>query len=127
MKNQNIHKYYFILKTLFPRINFKEGKFLHELKLSLKQYEIDHPNATYEEILHNFGTPDTIVSDYISNQDMDYVFECVKKKKYWKYIIILLGIAILLCCFTYGIFCYYAAEESTDNIIRYERIETGDL
>lgn len=121
MKNPNVRKYYLLLKNLFPRINYAEGKFLHELKLSLNEYEECNINATYEDIIEQFGTPEAVVSDYIANQDPDYVLKCIKIKKLWQstFFVVLFTMTLGL-----GIWYFYikqASEVSSDSVLEYER------
>lgn len=123
MKNKNIRKYYLLIKALFPRINFSEGKFLHELKLSLIELEADNHNLTYEDIVNTFGSPETLVSDYISNQDPDYIIQCIKKKKIKKIFISAILLVLLFGLASWIFFLNQATEISTDSVIEYQNSE----
>ena len=123
MKNKNIRKYYLLIKILFPKINFSEGKFLHELKLSLIELEADNHNLTYEDIVNTFGSPETLVSDYISNQDPDYIIQCIKKKKKKKTIISVIILVLLLGLASWIFFLNQATKVSTDSVIEYQNSE----
>lgn len=123
MKNKNIRKYYLLIKILFPKINFSEGKFLHELKLSLIELEADNHNLTYEDIVNTFGSPETLVSDYISNQDPDYIIQCIKKKKIKKTIISVIILVLLLGLASWIFFLNQATKVSTDSVIEYQNSE----
>ena len=120
MKNPNVRKYYLILKNLFPKINFAEGKFLHELKLSLDEYEKCNTDTTYEEIVGQFGTPEMVVCDYIANQDPDYIIKCIKIKKYWQSIFFSVIIALLFSVGIWYFFLYQASKVSSDSVLEYE-------
>ena len=48
--NKNCQLFYKRLRTLFPSIGFAEGKFLRDIKMQLRDYSIENPNAEYEDV-----------------------------------------------------------------------------
>ena len=55
MKNKYCMQYYKVLKGLFPRLSFWNGKFLRDVKTQLSAFSILHPNATYDDVVDSFG------------------------------------------------------------------------
>ena len=69
MKNNYCMEYYKILKELFPKLSFSEGKFLKDMKIQLRDYALLHPNATYTDVLDTFGLPEEIVAEFLREQN----------------------------------------------------------
>lgn len=119
MRNTNIHIYYNVLKKLFPRINYKEGRFLRDFKKSLSEYGMSHPNCSYEDLVENFGTPQDVVAEYLTMQDSDYILKCIQKKNYMKHIIVLIVITLLIAVLIFSIFCFLAYKNVQTGVITY--------
>lgn len=99
-------KYYKILKELFVQVNFMEGKFLKDFRLSLHEYSLTHPGCTYEDLVDKFGAPEEIWYDYVSVQDPDYILSCVNKKHIAKWVKASIVAVCICCCLIWGLFYY---------------------
>lgn len=97
--NKNCQLFYKRLRTLFPSIGFAEGKFLRDIKMQLRDYSIENPNAEYEDLVKFFGNPEDVYVDYIRVQGREEVYQKLQTRKYVRrilgvVIIVLLGIWI---------------------------------
>lgn len=129
MKNSGTIKYFSILKAIFPRINFQEGRFLKDFRTQLEEYSMLHPGCTYDDIVNKFGTPEDVLSDYLCDQNSDYILSCIKKKKFkWILLIIIVTVAFM-CTISFLFFCYRAKESSKNSNIVYEKnsIESEEI
>ncbi|MEF2879379.1 MAG: DUF6120 family protein [Blautia sp.] len=68
IKNNYCVEYYKILKELFPKLSFSEGKFLKDMKIQLRDYSLLYPNATYDDVINCFGLPEEIVAEFLKEQ-----------------------------------------------------------
>ena len=59
-------EYYFILKSIFPKVTVEEGRFLKEFKTSLIEFTLVHPQCTYDTLIEEFGTPQDILHEYLN-------------------------------------------------------------
>lgn len=100
--NKNCQLFYKRLRTLFPSIGFAEGKFLRDIKMQLRDYSIENPNAEYEDVVKFFGNPEDVYLDYIRVQGREEVYNRFQVKKWVRYIIyILLIISIIVWTITF--------------------------
>ena len=103
--NKNCQLFYKRLRTLFPSIGFAEGKFLRDIKMQLRDYSIENPNAEYEDVVKFFGNPEEVYVDYIRVQGREEVYNRFQVKKWVRYIIyILLIISIIVWIITFFFF-----------------------
>lgn len=94
--NKNCQLFYKRLRTLFPSIGFAEGKFLRDIKMQLRDYSIENPNAEYEDVVKFFGNPEDVYLDYINIQGKEEVYNrfhvkrCIRRTMYMIMIFILI-------------------------------------
>ena len=69
ISNKAAQEYYFILKSIFPKVTYEEGRFLKEFKTSLIEFTLAHPHCTYETLEEEFGTPQDILYEFFNMQD----------------------------------------------------------
>ena len=79
--NKNCQLFYKRLRTLFPSIGFAEGKFLRDIKMQLRDYSIENPNAEYEDVVKFFGNPEDVYVDYIRVQGREEVYQKFQVRK----------------------------------------------
>lgn len=94
--NKNCQLFYKRLRTLFPSIGFAEGKFLRDIKMQLRDYSIENPNAEYEDVVKFFGNPEDVYVDYIQTQGREEVYNRFRLKKYGQYVIRILLIFLIV-------------------------------
>lgn len=116
MDNLVIKKYYRKLRKFFPRVDYREGRFLCDLKSSLKEYSLEHPYCTYEDVVKEFGEPQKIMKDFLNNQEeSEYDKENIK---YGKRMIIKPILCIcILCVLIYTLFSYLLYAETKKAIV----------
>ena len=126
--NKNCQLFYKRLRTLFPSIGFAEGKFLRDIKMQLRDYSIENPNAEYEDVVKFFGNPEDVYVDYIRVQGREEVY---KKYQFRETIKRLIYVAILILCIACSITfsflrkSYLAFEDITPKDIQ-TTIERGE-
>lgn len=73
--------YYKNIKKLFPAKSEKERQFLRDYKEQIDEYELDHPNCTYNELEEYLGTPIDIVVSYFQSVDSSYLLKQINIKR----------------------------------------------
>lgn len=101
--NKNCQLFYKRLRTLFPSIGFAEGKFLRDIKMQLRDYSIENPNAEYEDLVKFFGNPEDVYVDYIRVQGREEVYQKLQTRKYVRQILGLVIIVLLGIWITYSV------------------------
>ena len=110
--NKNCQQFYKRLRTLFPSIGFAEGKFLRDIKMQLRDYSIENPNAEYEDVVKFFGNPEDVYVDYIRVQGREEVYNRFQVKRWLRWtlhiiLIISVIICIMLCYFLQQSYCLF--------------------
>ena len=120
MRNEAAKKYYMVLRGLFITINFHEGKFLKSFREALNEYVILNPKCSYDDLVSRFGTPQTVFSDYISEQDIDDILKTIKKKNGKKLltvsiiaILVVSAISLSVCSYFY----YQLYQQVSDSVV----------
>ena len=118
-----IRDYVKTVKSTFPTFGKFEKKYLSNLEVHLHEYLEENPSATYEDLVSEFGTPSSIISEYFSEIDEQYLLRQLKIRKHVKSAIaIILILALLL-----DGWCYYLAYRNyinakNENIVYEETI-----
>lgn len=102
--NKNCQLFYKRLRTLFPSIGFAEGKFLRDIKMQLRDYSIENPNAEYEDVVKFFGNPEDVYVDYIRVQGREEIYNRFQVKRWLKLVFHTILIVSAVVCF---LFCYF--------------------
>lgn len=100
-----ISDYLKTVKNGFPVYGRFEKDYLKKLKECIQEYAVEHPSCSKEDIIAEFGTPASVISDYFYNVDDKYLHNKLKIKhllKRWIIIVILLGVLL-------DAYCYYLA------------------
>lgn len=74
-ENSEVSKYYKNIKTLLPINGKAEKQYLTGFKNNLSEFSQENPNASYQEIIDEFGEPKDIIISYLDNCDEDYIFK----------------------------------------------------
>ena len=102
--NKNCQLFYKRLRTLFPSIGFAEGKFLRDIKMQLRDYSIENPNAEYEDVVKFFGNPEDVYVDYIRVQGREEVYNRFQVKKWLQLIFRAILIVTVIICIMFSYF-----------------------
>lgn len=126
--NKNCQLFYKRLRTLFPSIGFAEGKFLRDIKMQLRDYSIENPNAKYEDVVKFFGNPEDVYVDYIRVQGREEVYQKLQTRKYVRRIFGLVIIVLLGIWITYSVIWWngYNMFNNIMPIIEKTSIEEGE-
>lgn len=126
--NKNCQLFYKRLRTLFPSIGFAEGKFLRDIKMQLRDYSIENPNAEYEDVVKFFGNPEDVYVDYIRVQGREEVYQKLQTRKYVQRILGLVIIVLLGIWITYSVIWWngYNMFNNIMPIIEKTSIEEGE-
>lgn len=81
ISNKAAQEYYFILKSIFPKVTYEEGRFLKEFKTSLIEFTLAHPHCTYETLEEEFGTPQDILYEFFNMQDTLELSQSIKNRR----------------------------------------------
>lgn len=123
MKNKNHILYYNKLKSLFPRIDYREGRFLRDMKKQLKEFSMCHPNCSYQEIEDTFGKVEDVVYDYVQEQGMDTIYESVRNRKKKKVLFIIVVVILILSYTMYSMMLTLSYRTFLENTVKTEEIE----
>ena len=126
--NKNCQLFYKRLRTLFPSIGFAEGKFLRDIKMQLRDYSIENPNAEYEDVVKFFGNPEDVYVDYIRVQGREEVYQKLQTRKYVQRILGLVIIVLLGIWITYSVIWWngYNIFSKVMPVIERTSIEEGE-
>ena len=126
--NKNCQLFYKRLRTLFPSIGFAEGKFLRDIKMQLRDYSIENPNAEYENLVKFFGNPEDVYVDYIRVQGREEVYQKLQTRKYVRRILGVVIIVLLGIWITYSVIWWngYNIFSKVMPVIERTSIEEGE-
>lgn len=122
---KSINQYYGLLKALFPHISFNEGRFLRDYRMELIEYCKRHPSCTYEGLIKEFGYPEDILHEYISNQKTEYLLLSLKRKNVWKISLAIVLIATIICVTSFMFALYKSYSLSADAVTNTSTIENN--
>ena len=97
-QDKYISKYIKNVKKAFPWGYPNKKNIIKELRLNLKLFFGEHPDASYEDLCKHFGSSDSYIETVMSFYSPDELCKCVQMKKR-KYIIIGLIIFITIIAF----------------------------
>lgn len=97
-------KYIKLLNSLIYFKGSKERKFIHDMENDINEYLSSNPDATYNELIQEFGTPWENFSSYLQNQTSEYLLKRIKIKNI---IYSFLFISIVFVILIFGSLSYY--------------------
>lgn len=128
--NKNCQLFYKRLRTLFPSIGFAEGKFLRDIKMQLRDYSIENPNAEYEDVVKFFGNPEDVYLDYINIQGKEEIYNRFQVKKHIRhtiYLVMILMLIMWIITFYYWNRSYFSFKNSIPSITESAIDEGGHI
>lgn len=112
-----------ISKTI-PGNYFKKKPLLYALKQDIQQFLVDHPSATWEDVLEQFGSVSELSESYMAEISDTELIESLKKNK--QHIYLTSGICFVLLIFLIMGIRYYANWWKNDAIITEETLYVFD-
>lgn len=103
ISNKAAQEYYFILKSIFPKVTYEEGRFLKEFKTSLIEFTLAHPHCTYDTLTEEFGTPQDVLHEYLDMHEAGTLTHNIKKVNFRKFIFRAIIIAVIITLIAYCI------------------------
>jgi uncharacterized membrane protein len=103
-KKNNRYKYLRDLKHLMPVYGKEQRIYLNTIDQSLDDYCNSNPDASYEELVENFGSPQEIIGDYLREQDTHTLIKQINRRRILHLNAIVFLAALCLCSI---VFCYY--------------------
>jgi len=107
MQRENIAKelnrYYSEIKKHLSIDKKAKRKFICELENSIDEYLCNNTKVTYQEILDEFGTPESIALSFMEQEDSEEtVKRASQKRKLYGFIIISIILLIIITIATYA-------------------------
>lgn len=127
MANMEALKYYRILKGIFPKLTYSEGRFLHDFKSSLTEYALENPGSTYMDIVQEFGTPQQVLNDYLMGQDDTRLIESINRRNIKRIVMRVCVIGGIVCGCIYLGFMYSLFYRTQRTIVNEKIIEISDM
>ena len=126
--NKNCQLFYKRLRTLFPSIGFAEGKFLRDIKMQLRDYSIENPNAEYEDVVKFFGNPEDVYVDYIRVQGREEVYNRFQAKSFMRGTLYVLSLISIIICVIFFYFWRksYSSFRDIMPVVAENAIEEGE-
>lgn len=119
--NKASKKYCKDIKLFLPLYGEEEKNLLNSIAIRLSELNDTNIHITYDEICDKLGTPQEIVSEYITNMETDYISKKLRFAQYIKNAIIVFIIILLILS---GIRINYlnkAFKELKNDIVTYEQ------
>ena len=121
-----MRKYLKNCKRLFPIYGSYERQFLKKLKNQIVNYMEENKEASYQDIVEQFGTPTEVVISYYDNVDEEAL---LRKTNLEKHVRVFLAVLILLVITFLGYRSYIIHQAYLDaqkSIIIYESTTIGE-
>ena len=102
------------VRQSLPVYGCKERAYIKKLEEHLQDYCDEYPGVTEEDIVKEFGTPTSVVSEYFDEIDEDYLFRKLKIRNNIRISISVITVCIIIL----NIFCgylYYKEYQATRN------------
>lgn len=121
-----VRKYIRNCKRLFPVYGKYERQFLNKIKRQMNEYIQEFPDATYDDLCSQFGSPKDIVVSYYESVSDDYLLKKTNLVKTFRTFCICLAF-FLICFLGYRSYIVYQAYlDAKDTVIIHEYNKIGD-
>ena len=93
-------RYYREIKTLLPSKCDCGKSVLESIKMRIMEIECATPKVTYDELCDTLGEPKTVISDYYSIVDVDYLVKKLRFAKRMRACSYIALVTVIACFFT---------------------------
>lgn len=119
-----MEKYLKNCKKLFPIYGKDERQYIKRLEIHIREYQTEHENCTYEDLVTQFGTPTEVVSSYYKSSDNN---DLLKKVNFVRCIrismVTIISVLILLLSYiSYSLYQDYLKEVNDSTLYEEEVI-----
>lgn len=98
MIQQSLKLYFKEIKLLMPIYSKNEKIFMQDFKTTVNAYVADNPDATIDDVLERFSSPEDVIRDYIAETlDDDKLYKRINTTHIIKRVLLSLLIVALLC------------------------------
>ena len=95
--NRKIERQYIRkVRQSLPVYGCKERAYIKKLEEHLQDYCDEYPGVTEEDIVKEFGTPTSVVSDYFCEIDEDYLFRKLRIRNHVRISIFVITACIII-------------------------------
>ena len=95
--NRKIEKQYIRkVRQSLPVYGCKERAYIKKLEEHLQDYCDEYPDVAEEDIVKEFGTPTSVVSDYFCEIDEDYLFRKLRIRNHVRISIFVITACIII-------------------------------
>ena len=102
------------VQASLPVYGNNEKAYIKKLEDHLQNYCDEYPDVTEEDIVKEFGTPTSVVSDYFCEIDEDYLFRKLRIRNHVRISIFVITASIIILNIFCGYF-YYKEYQATRN------------
>lgn len=113
------------LRSLFPIYGSAEKRFYEDFSSSVLEYALLHPDTDITLLETEFGSPQMVMADYLSNMDTPYLSRQLNRTRHVRTVCLLSILAILVCFIFWNYSNYLAYTEYLNTLPAYytEEIE----
>lgn len=87
--NRYVRKYHRMVKCAIPRDYPHRTRIVGNMQDLVETYIAEHPDAGYEELQEQFGSPEELAASLVDNLTSEEVLRLFKRRKWW-------GIAVVV-------------------------------
>ena len=116
-------KYYREINTLLPSKCDCGKSVLESIKMRILEIECTTPKVTYDELCDTLGEPKTVISDYYSIVDVDYLVKKLRFAKKMRICSYIALVTIIACSFTVAAYYRQAYLKNTTAIVQFNSQE----
>ncbi len=123
--DERLRLYFKQIKMAIPMHSRSEKAYLAKMQKSIEDFVRDHPDASFIDLLNQFGTPDQISQSYLSSLKAEELYKRVLRRVWFKRALILIASLAIISFSCYVGYLYKAYSHiqggySVQEIIEYE-------
>jgi hypothetical protein len=116
-------RYFKLVKSLFPICGKEEKLFIGSLKTDVDEYIKSNPESDYDKLVVAFGEPKTVMSQYISDTDSDYLEKQIRTATIVKRCVLIIILLAVISSVIFGVINYRLYIEGKQHYIDREITE----
>ncbi len=117
--NKDSRHYYRDLRLFLPIHGTKEKRLFNAILSRLKELNVSIPDITYPQICEKLGSPQEVVSEYLFNNDTEYLVKKLRFTGYIRKICISIILALLIIVAMNAYSLHQALEAVKNDIVTY--------
>ncbi|MCI8561828.1 MAG: hypothetical protein HFH03_12040 [Dorea sp.] len=115
-------KYLKNCKCLFPVYGKHERQYIKRLEHHIQEYQSEHDNCTYDDLVTQFGSPTEVVSGYYRSSDNNILLKKINFVRHFQLFMVIVVCTVLLFLGykSYALYQNYLLEKEASTL--YEEI-----